>query len=273
MSIAGSPAYVAIDGSAARVAVADFDRAVRIWDFANKELVAQLDLAMQPSSIKLSVDGAALGAIYPDSGLSLWNIERPQRPLLELAGRGNWNLSFSPSGARVVAGQPATGYNVYDSNSGALLTPAIGVHDSDGSTDLLAFSGDEQMVLTGSLPSTPRMWRVASTLVEEGSPGSDHAVWSRSGDRVMAITPDARHIALGDPSGHVHILPAGATLEDLATASDGVSFLGHVGEVRYLTADRSSQLIASVDERNTLRVWRVVGGEPLPWVTELPGVR
>ena len=52
--VAGVPALVAIDAMGGRVAIADFDRAVRVWDFKTAELLGQFDLPAQPGSIKLS---------------------------------------------------------------------------------------------------------------------------------------------------------------------------------------------------------------------------
>ena len=39
--VAGVPALVAIDATGGRIAVADFDRAVRIWDMQTTELLGQ----------------------------------------------------------------------------------------------------------------------------------------------------------------------------------------------------------------------------------------
>ena len=59
--VAGVPALVAIDAAGSRVAIADFDRAVRIWDFQSAELLGQFDLPAQPGTIRLSADGSTLG--------------------------------------------------------------------------------------------------------------------------------------------------------------------------------------------------------------------
>ena len=54
LEIAGIPALVAIDARGSRVATADYDRGVRVWDMQSGELSAQIDLAAQPSELRLS---------------------------------------------------------------------------------------------------------------------------------------------------------------------------------------------------------------------------
>ena len=78
--VAGVPSLVAIDPTGSRVAVADYDRAVRVWNFASGELVAQIDLKRQPSQISLAAAGDVLGAVHGQSGVSLWNVAQPLRP-------------------------------------------------------------------------------------------------------------------------------------------------------------------------------------------------
>ncbi len=167
VKVAGAPALIAIDSSGSRVAVADYDRAVRVWDFVSGELLAQVDLPAQPSSIQLAASGATLGVVYGDSGVSLWSIERPQQSLLEEFGTGRWRLVFSPSGRSVVAGRPDIGFQIYDSSDGRLLGPSVGVRKDRFSSDLLAYSNDEQLLVTGNASGSIRVWKAPT--VGDGS--------------------------------------------------------------------------------------------------------
>jgi WD40 repeat protein len=90
--VAGVPALVATDPTGSRVAVADYDRAIRVWDFSSGELLAQIDLPVQPSSVQIAMGGETLGVVHGRSGVSLWSIERPQSPLLEEFADGDWQL-------------------------------------------------------------------------------------------------------------------------------------------------------------------------------------
>lgn len=271
--VAGVPALVAIDASGSRVAIADFDRAVRVWDLQTAELLGQFDLPAQPGAISLSADGSAMAAVYPNVGISLWDIANSQRPLLEEFGSGQWQFAFSPSGNIVAAGRPETGFQVFSSDDGRLIGPPLGVRSAGQMKDLLVFSQDEQVLLTGSSDSNPRIWRVPTASIVPGNvqQSAAHVIWSPAADRPLVVAPDGSFVAIGDPAGHVHIVPSNATLADIAQISEDVSFVGHNSDVRLLTIASSGQLAASVAADNTLRLWRTSNGEPFAYVVEVSG--
>ena len=271
--VAGVPALVAIDAMGGRVAIADFDRAVRVWDFQTAELLGQFDLPAQPGSIKLSADGSTLGAIYPNSGFSLWNVAVPQQPLLDERGSGLWQLAFSPSGNLAAAGRPETGFQILDSVDGRLIGPPLGVRSAGQAQDLLAFSQDEQVLLLGSADSVPRLWRVpvagfAGNVAEQSS---THVIWSPAADRPLIAAPDGTFVAIGDTAGHVHFIPSDATLADVVEISEDLSFVGHNSAVTLVGVAPSGTLAASVAADNTLRLWRTNSGEPLPTIVDIAG--
>ena len=270
--VAGVPALIAIDPTGARVAVADYDRAVRVWDFASGELLAQVDLALQPSEIRLARGGMALGVVHGSVGVSLWNVSRPQFPVLEESAAGEWRLVFSPSGARVLAGRAATGFQVYGSTDGRLAGPPIGVGGPTGPHSMLAFSADEKVVFAGDPHGVSRFWKATEVppATADDDPG-EHPLWQPSADRVTAALPGAAGLVIGDPAGHVHVLPAGASLEDVKALSDDISFVGHTAEVVRLDIDRAGTLVASAAVDNSIRVWEVDGGKPLPYTLRIDG--
>jgi len=273
IAVAGVPALVEIDAAGGRVAIADFDRAVRVWDFQTAELLGQFDLPAQPGSIKLSADGSTLGAVYPNIGISLWDVAYPQRPLLDERGNGLWQLAFSPSGNLVAAGRPETGFQVVDSNDGRLIGPPLGVRSASHGQDLLVFSQDEQVLLLGSADSVPRIWRVpvGGFTANADQQSSTHIIWSPAADRPLIAAPDGTFVAIGDPAGHVHFVPSEATLADVVELSEDLSFVGHNSAVTLLDVAPSGVLAASIAADNSLRLWRTESGEPLPYIVEIPG--
>ena len=271
--VAGVPALVATDPTGSRVAVADYDRAIRVWDFSSGELLAQIDLPVQPSSVQIAMGGETLGVVHGRSGVSLWNIERPQSPLLEEFADGDWQLVFSATGASALAGRAATGFQKYNSSDGRLVGPPIGVRGASGPSTMLAFSEDEQVIFTGHPRGMSRFWRASET-----APAADasleldaHSLWQPSADRVMAALPGRGGIVLGDPSGHVHFLPVGAGLEEVQARGDDVSFIGHNAEVSLLSVDRAGTLVASAATDNSIRIWRADSEQPLPFTVEIEG--
>ena len=83
--------------------------------------------------------------------------------------------------------------------------------------------------------------------------------------------PGGQGFAIGDPNGHVHILPAGAGLSDVRAMSEDVSFLGHNAEVVLLGVSRTGNVLASAAGDNSVRVWNVATGQPLSWIAEIAG--
>jgi subtilisin-like proprotein convertase family protein len=164
LSIAGSPALTALDASGNRIAIADFDRAVRIWDLRSGELVTQIALEEQPSSIELAAGGEVLGAVFGNAGASVWRLSDSVVPVIAELGPGNWQLAFSRSGSKVIVGTPAHGFQVHDTADGRRIGPAFGAGGSQVDENLLGFSADELTVVTGGPSSTappqaPPDWR------------------------------------------------------------------------------------------------------------------
>ena len=173
----------------------------------------------------------------------------------------------------LAAGRPETGFQVVDSNDGRLIGPPLGVRSADQEQDYLTFSQDEQVLLLGSTGSMPRIWSVpvAGLTANVAQQSSTHTIWSPAADRPLIAAPDGKFVAIGDPAGHVHIIPSEATLADVANISEDLSFVGHNSAVTLLGVAPSGSLAASMAADNTLRVWRTNSGEPLPYIVEIVG--
>jgi WD40 repeat protein len=273
LEVAGTPALVSLDSSGQRIAIADYDRAVRVWDFRDGTLIVQIDMVAQPSEISLAAGGEVLGAVFGDAGVSVWRIESPANPLLEDFDNGHWQLAFSPSGTRVLAGDPVRGFRVYDTSQGRVLGPPIGSGAVEDRDSLLAFSADEQIIVTGGASTAARFWRAPALPAVNEAEASSVAdkIWTPSGDTVAAATPNAMRLVLGDQNGNVHVLPADAGREGLLQRSEQLSFYGHNAEVRHLVVSPDGELIASTADDNTLRVWTVADGLPRQFMIDIPG--
>ena len=163
---------------------------------------------------------------------------------------------------------------MYDSSDGRLIGPPVGVRNDPFSPDLLAYSNDEQMLITGRVDGTLRIWSAPTAIdSDEATQMGEHQVWKPSADRVLAATPDASLLLIGDPAGHVHVIPAGASLEDIKAINEDVSFIGHNADVRTLSVNASGSLVASAASDNTIRVWNTVGGPPMPYMAGIAGAR
>ena len=127
VAVAGTPAISALDPTGAFLAVADYDRAVRIWNTASGELVSQIDLPVQPSSLRIAHGGQTMATVFGAGGLAVWHVDVPTNPLLMRRGSDAWHVSFSQSGGRFIAGSASAGFQLYRSEDGAPLGPGIGL--------------------------------------------------------------------------------------------------------------------------------------------------
>lgn len=271
LEVAGVPALVAIDPTGSRVAVADYDRAVRVWDVASGELLAQIDLPLQPSVIRLAAGGSALGVVHERSGVSLWNLDRPQQALLEEFAEGNWDLVFAPSGTVALAGRSQAGYQMYSAVDGRLAGPPIGVRRGAGADTILAFSADEQVVVTGRLQGQTRFWRAAEVPPAVDTAASQHLLWQPSADRVTVALPGAHEIVIGDSTGHVHVLAAAGGMVESDARIEDLSYLGHSDAVTVLAANFDGSLVASAAADNSIRVWETDSGKPRAFNVRVEG--
>ena len=273
LDIAGTPALVSLDPSGNLIAIADYDHAVRVWDFRDGSLVVLVDLLAQPSGISLAAGGQVLGAVFGEEGAALWRIDQPTNPLLEKIGEGRWQVAFSPSGTRALVGRPERGFEVYDTLDGRLLGPPLGSGSARDRTSLLAFSADEQIVVTAGTNSIARFWRAPALPVQsaDSDEGITDSIWPPSGDAVAAAAPDASKIVIGDQQGNLHILPAGSGRDDMLIKAQEVSFFGHNVEVRRLEVSPDGLLAASSAADNSLRVWNTADGVPHQFIGDVPG--
>ncbi|MDH5345229.1 MAG: WD40 repeat domain-containing protein, partial [Gammaproteobacteria bacterium] len=216
--------------------------------------------------IRLSANGEALGAVFPNAGFGLWRTDRPELPLLAEDGPGNWYLAFSPSGARVVAGNRREGLQAYRMSDGAPVGPLIepGLADME---PLVKFDAGESLLVTAGRNDIARYWSVPDVAVaaQEPASGGDGPRWRGAGAAVTAVAPGGARIAFGDRSGHVHIETVGLGPVEMAADGDDISFLGHRAPVTSLAFSGDGRMVASAAADGLVLIWDAQTGSPRPF--------
>jgi len=270
LALAGTPALVATDATGDRLAVADYDRSVRLWNTATGELLAQLDLPAQPGSLRLSPDGQALALAYGEQGMSLWSVAAAAEPLLVERSRGRWHVAFSPDAETLLAGSGDSGFRTYRTSDGSLAGPAWYPGLAPGADAMLDYSSDRQLALTVAPGAGARLWRAepAGDTADDGSNPGGYRVLQGASDAAAAISPGGRFVAAGDREGHVHLLAADGT--DLSAATvDELAYFGHQGPVTHLAFSPDAGLVGSTGADGAIRVWDAATGKPRPFGPEL----
>jgi WD40 repeat protein len=270
ITVAGIPSLVSIDADGSHLALADYDRSVRVWNLASGDLLTQFDLQEQPSAIELSANGDSLGVVHGNQGLSLWRTDTNVGPLLQLWGLADWRIAFSPSGARLLAGNSLDGYAVYQAIDGTPLGSPLGSGIRLGNSGLLAFSNDERVVVTGAENGATRFWHAPLTVTafqqeEPADSAGEQLLWGRTGNTIAAISPGGERLAMGDSLGHIHILSAETGASKLARADEEISFLGHQAAVTSITFSNDGSLVASAGRDGSIRIWDAHSGLPRPY--------
>ncbi|MEM9208119.1 MAG: AAA-like domain-containing protein [Pseudomonadota bacterium] len=273
IEVAGDAPIAATDPGGTYLAVADYDRAVRVWRIADQALVSQLALDLQPTSLSLTQGAAALAVAYGRQGFSLWRTDRGDAPILDRREEDDWFMAFSSSGGRFVAGSASRGYQIFRPDNGRAIGPPLDSGFSSSASQLLAFSDDGNVVLTANDAGRARFWRFP-TAAAALAPADTVAVepgrraWRLAGEPVAALSPDGQRLAVGDADGHVRFLD----ISTVATANaEELNFIGHRGAVTRVIFSDDGSLVASVGRDNRVRVWESASGSPRRFDNPLAG--
>jgi WD40 repeat protein len=137
---------------------------------------------------------------------------------------------------------------------------------------LLAFSADDRVLLTGGPESAARFWRVPAEAAPLRAAGEESpAIRGTEGDAIVAVTPDAGKLVIGDSGGHVYVVPVNGSAESPAAADEEVSFVGHDSAIRLLRTSADGRFAASAAADDTVRAWNLADGTPMPYMTDIPG--
>ncbi len=265
-------AALAPDG---RLAVAEADGSVRVWDPRTRRLLTLGHHAGGAFSVAFSPDGRELASAGADDTVRVWDVaRRTQLAARHGAGVGDGflaDVAFSRDGRSIVAGGATEGVlRVYARNGRRVLgTPKWSAGDvlvwpwrSGGRpTDLpaprsvlsVAFSGDGRRVVLGDRNGDVRVWpwRAGSAPALIGAPGAGPAAPVQS----VAFLPGGRGVLSADGSGRIRRWRLGGGSAPLIPA-------GRPGRGFTVDVAPDGRHVVSVGDNGAVVVWDMRGIDP-----------
>ncbi|GGQ18129.1 WD40 repeat domain-containing protein [Streptosporangium pseudovulgare] len=240
-SRAGAVKSVAFSPDGSRLATAEADGAVRLWDTATHEQVGSPMTGHEGAvrSVAFSPDGTRLATAGSDGTTRVWDLIAHERLGAPVKGHDDevQSVAFSPDGSRLATtGGGKT--HVWDlATRERVGAPMVG-------TWSVAFSPDGARLATAGDDGAVHLWNTR-THARIGAPmkGHDGAVWS------VAFSPDGSRIASAGFDGTVRVW-------DTATREQaGSPMAGHKGAVRSVAFSPDGAHLATVGDDGTARVW------------------
>jgi WD40 repeat protein len=224
-----------------RVAVAENDNTVYVWDAAAQAKVSVLrGHERAVTSISLSLDGGRAVTASKDHTARLWNVESGSEIAVLIHTAPVLHAAFSADGNRVITNSEAGEVRIWNASDGAEITSLKGLIGSR--IRHVAISSDGSRVITTAGDNMARVWDAAlgtEITVLRGHRGPiQHAMLSRDEARIITASDD----------GSVRLWDA-ATGAELSVLGVHTSWVNHVAfdpsGTRIVTAstDQTAQII------------------------------
>ncbi len=229
------------------LAAATMSGRIAVWDMRSGEQVRLLsghrDMVR---ALEFAPDGKSLASAGHDiKGVSVWNLETGSVHLsLDLATASFVTaLTFTSEGS-MIAVASGNSVELWQIPSGRRIKTLNRHTDRIWS---IAFSPDDQVLVSGSDDSTIRFWRVSSGLQFNSLEAVGNSI------RTLGVSDDRVRLAFADDQHRIQIF-------DLISGSNIRTLGGHTAAVETIVFSPSGSTIASAGQDNTIRLWEAESG-------------
>jgi WD40 repeat protein len=249
---------VALDDGAAKLAVGDGERLVRIWAVRGGALLAQCEHAAAPVAAQFDPQGRYLATQDGHDRLYLWDLAAGCRPLLVREGNGPWRTGFAGDGERFIAGNYSRGFELFALPGGARLGPALQPGMSSAGSAPATRAARPQIlpgragILTYDGRKAVKLWSL---------PAQDAGRLAAGGSQ-LAVSTDGGVIALGTVEGELRIGTPDAAGQWRVDTVGEPAYFGHRAAVTRVVFDVAGQVVASGSLDGSVRIWDVATGMP-----------
>ena len=208
---------VAFDPLGNRVAAGAEDEGARIRNLSTSELLRLP--TEQPSSQSWGVawtpDGTRVAA-GDNYSIGIWDAASGRlRKRFDDITSQVWDLAFSPDGRQLLAAYSNGRAIIYNADSGAVDGQPL---SHDGSVYAASWSSQGDLVATGSMDGTARIWSIDDRSELQALDHGSVSVWG------VAFSPNGKQIATGSDDGLARVwdVSTGALIQTFGGASDDV---------------------------------------------------
>ena len=249
VSRAGAITSVAFSPDGTKLAEANGEGFVQVWDLESNRILRRFDGHRGTVwSVAFSPDGETLASGSSDQSVRLWDVSSG-RELRNLQGYSSLVLSvaFSPDGETLASASDDQSVRLWDVSSGRELETLQGHSSWVGS---VAFSPDGETLASASYDQSVRLWDVSSGRELRTLQGHSAGVFS------VAFSPDGETLASASYDQSVR-------LWDVSSSRELKTLQGHSDWVRSVAFSPDGETLASASFDQSVRLWDVARGREL----------
>jgi WD40 repeat protein len=252
---------VAFSPDGTKVATGSFDHTVRIWRFLSQpttEPAAAYDGEIM--SMQFSTDGRQLAVATNERAVRLWNVQSEEMgegvlvPSL-LPGNSAWaaSIALSRDGKKVVIAMFGNVW-IWDTERDGILaelaTTGVIVRRQFNMASGIAISPNEQVIVTGSIDETARVWDLRKRQIVRTLQGHQGDITA------IAFSPDGSKIVTSSTDST-------ALIWDARNYARKATLRGHIGPVACISIAPNSALVATGGLDGTIYLWSMRNGARL----------